>query len=224
MPGKDDSAFYPEEVAQKYIDEDLQLIETGIPVKNYEVWLKNESGEDRFYNTNKYPLRDENDNIIGLVGIGRDITDVKLKSIELEKLLQIQTKLVELHKYYSNDITEFLNYTLKSVLSITKSEVGYILTKDEIEQRFILSAWQINSGSKVLENAQDRKEKIESLKLWNHITEKKEKVIIDNLCKHGECEELKDLLQCSSFAAIPIIKDNKVTAIIAFNKWSNKIF
>ena len=57
----------------------------GQPVINREEYFLNEAGEKRWLLTSKLPLRDQNQEIIGLVGIGRDITEQKQATQALEQ-------------------------------------------------------------------------------------------------------------------------------------------
>jgi PAS domain S-box-containing protein len=75
--GKDDFAFYPKEQAQEFYDDDQKVITLGKPVINKEECIIDEHGEKRWLLTNKLPLRNSSGEVIGLVGVGRDITDRK---------------------------------------------------------------------------------------------------------------------------------------------------
>ena len=91
--GKDDFDMYPAELAQKFFADDQMVIQTGMPVLNREEFLFDDKGQKRWLLSSKIPLRDTEGRIIGLVGIGRDITEriqaekeIKLKNIELQKI------------------------------------------------------------------------------------------------------------------------------------------
>lgn len=75
--GKDDFAFFPKEIAEKFFADDQAVIQTGKPVINREEYILDEHGKKRWLLTSKLPLRDRDGQIIGLVGIGRDITERK---------------------------------------------------------------------------------------------------------------------------------------------------
>ncbi|MBK9359096.1 MAG: PAS domain S-box protein [Bacteroidales bacterium] len=75
--GKDDSAFYPEELAKKFLEDDKLVIESGKPILNREEFIFDEQGQKRWLLSSKIPLREKGGEIAGLVGIGRDITDRK---------------------------------------------------------------------------------------------------------------------------------------------------
>jgi len=79
--GKTAFDFYPEPVAARLAEEEREIIRTGIPIINREELLPVITGAEdqpvRWVSTTKVPLRDSEGNIIGVVGIGRDITERK---------------------------------------------------------------------------------------------------------------------------------------------------
>ena len=74
--GKTDFDFFPKDIAEKFQADD-QKVFGGQPVINREEYFLNAEGEKHWSLTSKLPLRDLNGKIIGLVGIGRNITQTK---------------------------------------------------------------------------------------------------------------------------------------------------
>jgi len=75
--GKTDFDIYPKELAEGFFADDQTVIQTGQPVLNREEYVPDENGQKRWLHSSKLPLRDEKGQIIGLVGVGRDITEHK---------------------------------------------------------------------------------------------------------------------------------------------------
>jgi len=75
--GKDDFQFYPKDTAERFFADDQSVIQTGQPVLDREEYVIDAEGQKRWLYTSKLPLRDDKGRIIGLVGIGRDITKRK---------------------------------------------------------------------------------------------------------------------------------------------------
>jgi len=77
MEGKTDFDFYPKELAEKFYRDEREIIATGKPLIGHEEIALNEKGEEVILSTTKIPVKDKKGKIIGIVGIGRDITALK---------------------------------------------------------------------------------------------------------------------------------------------------
>ena len=75
--GKDDFAFFPPEIADRFYKDDQTVLKTGEPVINREEYFLDQNGGKHWLLTNKLPLRNEQGQTAGLVGIGIDITERK---------------------------------------------------------------------------------------------------------------------------------------------------
>ena len=84
--GKNDFELYPKELAEGFFADDQVVLRTGQPVLNREECIYDEKGEKRWLLTSKLPLRDKEGRTIGLVGIGRDITERQRAEDQLRKL------------------------------------------------------------------------------------------------------------------------------------------
>jgi len=94
--GKTDFDLFPKELAEGFVADDQTVMQTGQSVNNREEYVMNARGEKHWLDTSKVPLRDEKGQIIGLVGIGRDITERKKAEAEREKLItQLQDALAD---------------------------------------------------------------------------------------------------------------------------------
>jgi PAS domain S-box-containing protein len=94
--GKSDFDLFPKEIAEQFWADDQKVIH-GEPVINREEHLFDEAGRKRWLLTSKLPLLDQNGKIVGLMGIGRDITERKEAEDALrdreEKLRESATQL-----------------------------------------------------------------------------------------------------------------------------------
>jgi len=87
--GKTDYDFYPKELADKYRGDDKRIVETGSTEDIEEKYIEN--GEERWVHTIKTPYSDGKGNIIGVLGIFRDITEQKkTKEFVLETNRRLQ--------------------------------------------------------------------------------------------------------------------------------------
>ena len=93
--GKDDFGLYPRELAEKFFADDQLVMQTGKPVLNREEYVFDEKQQKRWLLTSKLPLRNHEGRIVGLVGIGRDITDRKQAEEETQRERAFFDRLVE---------------------------------------------------------------------------------------------------------------------------------
>ena len=75
--GKTVFDFFPPSVASKFQEDDEQVLRSGQPIVNREEVVVSNASAVRWYSTTKVPLRNRDGESIGVVGIGRDITERK---------------------------------------------------------------------------------------------------------------------------------------------------
>jgi PAS domain S-box-containing protein len=89
--GKSDFEIYPQELAAEYFANDQAVIQTGQPLINHEEKVVTPDGETHWSLNTKIPLRDATGTIIGLVGMGRDITERKRIEAQLFQSQKMET-------------------------------------------------------------------------------------------------------------------------------------
>ncbi|MBN1286405.1 MAG: PAS domain-containing protein [Anaerolineae bacterium] len=100
--GKTDFDFFPEDLSRQYREDERRVIEDGEALLDIEERTFNmTTGTEIWFSTSKIPLRDQMGNIIGLVGMGRDITAQKEAAVERERLIETtQQALMEAETLY----------------------------------------------------------------------------------------------------------------------------
>lgn len=89
--GKSDMDYFPSDLAAQFRTEEEQIFQTGIPLIDYEQPSKGFGSGFEWASSTKLPLKNLNGELIGLVGITRDITERK----EYERQLRYQASLQE---------------------------------------------------------------------------------------------------------------------------------
>jgi PAS domain S-box-containing protein/putative nucleotidyltransferase with HDIG domain len=86
LTGKTDFDMGWKDQAEAYRADDRVVMESGVPKLDYEEPQTTPDGSTIWVRTSKTPLRDENNQIIGLLGIYQDITEHKRATEELKNL------------------------------------------------------------------------------------------------------------------------------------------
>ncbi len=81
--GKDDSYIWPAEDAQRYMEAERRLLETGEPI-HMEKYLETAKGPN-YREIVKTPLRDDSGDIIGVLVAAHDITAIKLADLRIRR-------------------------------------------------------------------------------------------------------------------------------------------
>ena len=91
MLGKSDFDYFPKEFAQSAKDTEMTIMASGQAIVNMTEELVLDDETTRYFMASKYPLYDDDGNIIGTWGISRDITDhLKLENELQQSLVKLQ--------------------------------------------------------------------------------------------------------------------------------------
>lgn len=84
---------YDEDLANQVVASDHEVLETNQPVTE-EIWLRFVDGRRRYYEMLKVPFFDNDDNCLGLLSFGRDITERKQAEVALAKASKDKTAFI----------------------------------------------------------------------------------------------------------------------------------
>jgi PAS domain S-box-containing protein len=114
LTGRSDSDFYSEESAGRMLEDEKQIVATGVPITSKpgkQIW---KDGRVTLQLTSKFPLRDEDGAIIGTFGFSRDVT----KEFELESALRQADSLI-----WHADVVERTSGLLEWRMTLTASSL-----------------------------------------------------------------------------------------------------
>ena len=75
--GKDDFELHPHELASQFYTDEQKVVRSGEPLIDVEQFIVDVTGRRKWLSTTKMPFRNEAGEIIGIVGICRDVTERK---------------------------------------------------------------------------------------------------------------------------------------------------
>ncbi|MBL7969276.1 MAG: PAS domain S-box protein [Prolixibacteraceae bacterium] len=185
--GKTDLETFNNEIGQRGYADDLTVINSGQAVINREEDFYDSNGIQRWLITSKIPLSDENGQTLGLVGIGRDITDQKLaqdKILKLSKGIEQSPSSIEITD--SNGIIEYINPKFTETTGYTPEEIigkhARLLKSEKMSPETYADLWEtISSGGIWKKELLNRKK--DGTTFWELVTLtsiKNEKGIITN--------------------------------------------
>jgi PAS domain S-box-containing protein len=126
MIGRDDSELCKKTAFEHHRKIDLEILEKGLP----KIGLI-EKNNNRWLSTNKFPYRDNNGQIKGVVGIAFDITEQTRTENELKSIIQENKKLLDDIVEYDKIKTAFfsnISHEFKTPLNVILSTLQLIST------------------------------------------------------------------------------------------------
>ena len=120
--GKSDIDFFPKEEAESFINKDKEMLESGKQCQNEE-WLLAADRRNLLFETLKTPYYGPTGNILGLIGISRDITDRNKAELALRKSEERYSQLVNnspagVWQLDENEVITFVNQSCASILEL----------------------------------------------------------------------------------------------------------
>jgi PAS domain S-box-containing protein len=151
--GLTDNDFFDEEHAAKSLPQEQELFETGVAVINQQEHILTANGW-RWFTATKVPMYDSKGNIFGLVGVSRDITEIKnMESLLRESEQKLRQSNMEKDKLFAV-IAHDLRGPFNSFLMLTEifNDETLEISIDEIKN--LLSAMHKSASALVdlLEN------------------------------------------------------------------------
>ena len=125
--GRKDEDFVPQSVADHFAQDDREVMDSGVPLVDREESNVDTEGHPLWMLTSKIPLRDSDGQLMGLVGIGRNITRQKVAEQQARRqameagLLHQSTSLAR----ETDSLEELLKGCIGIVCNLTSWSIGH---------------------------------------------------------------------------------------------------
>ncbi|MBI5383643.1 MAG: PAS domain-containing protein [Verrucomicrobia bacterium] len=126
--GKTDFEFFRHDLAARYRADEVEVSRTGRPLLNREELVIDHDGTQRWFSSTKAPLRDREGRIIGLVGVGRDITQrrraeeaLRASEMQLQAMLDNTTAVVYLKDLEGRYL--LINHRFEQLFHVKREEI-----------------------------------------------------------------------------------------------------
>lgn len=86
--GKTDFDFFPAELAAGFFEDERQVLLSGQPLVSREEQITDQNSQTRYLLSTKIPMFNAAGRVIGIVGVGRNITNLKVVEAELRRAQQ----------------------------------------------------------------------------------------------------------------------------------------
>jgi len=139
MMGKTDFDFFLKEDAERSFEDDKKVMETGKPIVNKVEKTKDEKGVERWVLATKIPRYNKRGDMIGTMGISRDITKLKKSEEKYRNLFETAIDpivILDKNGYFvdvNKQVTKLLGYSKNDLIG-KKFDETEILTKESLSK------------------------------------------------------------------------------------------
>ncbi|MFY7829467.1 MAG: PAS domain S-box protein [Flectobacillus sp.] len=151
--GKTDLELFEGELGKIGFDHDIHILQSGESVLNYGQLHQKPGKPDLWLESSKVPVKNEKGDVIGLLGIGRDVTIQKQQELELKKLnleLEAYVKQLEVSNTELEQFAYVASHDLQEPLRMITSFLSQIEHKYEaiLDERGKQYIWYAIDGAK----------------------------------------------------------------------------
>jgi two-component system sensor histidine kinase/response regulator len=150
--GKTDYDIFPKELADKYVSDDKRIFESRQPMLGVLERISAEEGKERWIKTWKRPIYDKEGKVIGVYGIGRDVTtqinlenQVKDQAVFSDLISKIPFGVGIIHEFDGKYYLDFANDGWYSVNHFSKK------TGDQYFGKNILNGISSEDGARIID-------------------------------------------------------------------------
>ena len=131
--GKTDFDFFAAELAAAYFSDEQAVIQSGQALVNHEERATDAAGNERWLLTTKVPLRDYAGKVVGIVGMGHDITHRKEEEREGQKAREAAEAANRAKSEFLANMSHEIRTPLNGIVGMTDLALDTELTSEQKE-------------------------------------------------------------------------------------------
>ncbi len=131
--GKTDFDFHPRELAQEYYQDEQAIILTGKPLINKLERQTDQNGNQIWASVTKVPIYNLNGSVTGIIGISRDVTELKKAEAALEQARDEALESARVKAQFLANMSHEIRTPMYAITGMTGLLIDTRLTQDQRE-------------------------------------------------------------------------------------------
>jgi signal transduction histidine kinase/ActR/RegA family two-component response regulator len=132
--GKGNDAFFTRRVARKMLEEDQMIIETGKPLLNRIIYFEDKGVDGFWMENNKIPIKDERGVITMIIGIFKDVSEMKKIETELKQAMDKAQESDRLKTSFLANMSHEIRTPMNGILGFANLLRDPALTEEQKDQ------------------------------------------------------------------------------------------